>query len=95
MIDIKFLLTLPNWIMVTLSVSVFILSISLYYNKKSRLDRNFSVFSGECVAVIQAVESVLKIGVQKVTIFTDSRSVVDIISSSRINRDGNYTLFLS
>lgn len=57
---------------------------SLQINKMFKIDRDFSIFSGECIAIILAVECVLEVGVSKATIFTDSRSVVDIISSNRI-----------
>lgn len=40
------------------------------------------------------MECILKIGVHEATIFTDSRSVVDIIFTSRINRNGNYLVFV-
>lgn len=55
-----------------------------------RIDHNSSVFSGECIAIIHAVEYILENCVKKVTVFTDSRSVVDIISSNRIDKDYNY-----
>lgn len=59
-----------------------------------RVDHNSSVFSGECIAVIRAVECVLENGVGKVTIFSDSRSVIDIVSSNRIDRDFNYLVLV-
>lgn len=59
-------------------IGIGLFSPSLQINKMFKIDRDFSIFSGECIAIILAVECVLEIGVSKATIFTDSRSVVDM-----------------
>lgn len=75
-------------------VGMGIFSPTLHIRRKYRIDGHSSVFTGECIAIIHAVELALESCVERVTIFTDSHSVVDIVSSSRILRDHNYLVLV-
>lgn len=75
-------------------VGVGIYSPTLHIREMLRVDHNSSVFSDEYIAIIRAMECVLENGVGKVTIFSDSRIVIDIVSSSRIDRDFNYLVLV-
>ncbi|XP_070153690.1 uncharacterized protein [Polyergus mexicanus] len=75
-------------------VGIGVFSPSLHIQKMFRADCSSSVFSGECMAIIHAMEYILENGVNKVTIFSYSRSVIDVISSGRINRDYNYLVLI-
>lgn len=66
---------------------------SLQVQEKYKLNGNFSVFSGECIAIIYAIDCILENGVEK-TMFTDSRSEIDVISNDRIDRDFNYLVLV-
>lgn len=61
-----------------------------HIRKKFRSDGCSSVFSGECITIIHAVEFILEDCVERATVLTDFRSVVDVVSNNRIDRDHNY-----
>lgn len=67
---------------------------TLSVQKQFRIHSYASIFTGECLAIIQTVDYILEHNLTKVTIFSDSRSVINIISSCTIDRDYNYLVLV-
>jgi len=62
--------------------------------RKYKLDGCFSVFSAECIAIICAIDCILEKGIKRSSIFTDSRIVVETVSSNSLDRDLSYLIFV-
>lgn len=62
--------------------------------ERYKLNGSFSVFSGECITIIYAIDCILENGTGKATVFTDFRSVIDVISSNRIDKNFNYLVLV-
>jgi len=62
--------------------------------RKYKLDSGFSVFSAECIVIICATDCILERGIKRSLIFTDSRSVVETVSSNSLDRDLSYLLLV-
>lgn len=51
-----------------------------------------SIFTGECLAIIHCVDFILVNNIEKSSIFSDSLSIIQVISSGKIMRDNNYLI---
>ncbi|EFN73572.1 hypothetical protein EAG_08495, partial [Camponotus floridanus] len=60
--------------------------------KKYKLDRYFSIFSAECIAIMCAMDYILEEGIKRSAIFTDSRSMVETLSNGLLDRDLSYLI---
>lgn len=67
---------------------------SLMIEEMYKTERKCSVFSGECLALIYAVDFILEHSIVKSAVFSDSRSVLDLLSSKKLNRDCNYLILV-
>ncbi|CAL1672326.1 unnamed protein product [Lasius platythorax] len=57
-----------------------------------KLNGSFSISSGECIAIIYVMDFILERNIKKASIFTDSKSVVEVISNPRIETSTTWSL---
>jgi len=62
--------------------------------RKYKLNGCFSIFSAECIAIICAVDCILERNIEKISIFTGSRSVVETVSSCTLDKDLSYLILV-
>lgn len=62
--------------------------------KMYKSNKNASIYSGECLALIEAVSFIIENNINRATVFSDSRGVLETVSGGGLDRDYNYLILV-